>query len=88
MLEVTKQVFERILSVEFLLIVIALFVFIRTKKETVDKFTEKAMSREFIIWIIATLLLLRNILPPEMWLLYSGGFAGLRHWQKLKEHKR
>ena len=48
-----------------------------------DKLLENISSREFQIFIVATILFILKLINEEMWLMLSLGFMGLRTAQKL-----
>jgi len=44
----------------------------------------KISSREFIVFIVATILLVLSKLDSQSWILVAMAFMGFRTWQKIK----
>ena len=57
-------------------------------KEILKKFTEKVLSREFMVMIAATILLAYKLITSEIWLTCAMSFIGVRTLLKYKEIER
>jgi hypothetical protein len=53
--------------------------------DMITDFIERLLSREFIVFVIATVLLVKGFLTADLWLYCGLGFMGLRTVQKTKQ---